>query len=253
MIKTPSKKKMLRWVWVILFTALYVILIFDTEIWQSILSLLFPDESEVIYPRASLRVLVKEHLVLVMVSSFLAISIGVPMGIFVTRRSGKEYLKPVDDISSLAQTFPPVAVLALAVPILGFGFKPTVIALFLYSILPILRNTTAGLQAVAPEIVEAGKGMGMTPRQILMKVELPLALRVIMAGIRISVVINIGTATIGAVVGAGGLGQPIISGLVRENPAFIIQGAVTAALLSLLADQMLGLLEASFAARNLRE
>jgi len=228
---------------VLVMIGLFLFLISDERIWDSILSGLFPDESEVIYPRASLIVLVKEHLFIVVVSSLSAVMVGVPLGIFVTRPAGKDCLKLADDLSATAQTFPPMAVLALAVPILGFGYKPTVTALFLYSILPILRNTIAGLQAVSADLIQAGRGMGMTSAQILFHVELPLALRVIMAGVRISVIINIGTATVGAVVGAGGLGQPIISGLVRQNPAFVIQGAVTAALLAVLADRLLGFLE----------
>ncbi len=145
----------------------------------------------------------------------------------------------VGDLSSLGQTIPPVAVLALAVPVLGFGFEPTVVALVLYSILPVIRNTIAGIESVSPDLLEAARGIGMTRMQILREVSLPLALPVIMAGIRISIVVNIGTATIGAVVGAGGLGSIIISGLVRENPAFVLQGAVCAALFALLVDFLL--------------
>ena len=135
--------------------------------------------------------------------------------------------------------FPPVAILALAVPFLGFGFKPALLALFLYSLLPIIRNTLAGIESVPQEIVEAAFGIGMTRLQILTKIELPLSFRVIMAGVRTSVVINVGTATIGAVVGAGGLGVPIISGLVRENPAFLIEGGITSAFLAIVLDRIL--------------
>ncbi len=151
----------------------------------------------------------------------------------------------MNDISSLAQTIPPIAVLALAVPFIGFGFKPTVLALFLYSILPIIRNSIAGIESVPPTLIEAATGMGMTRAQVLIKIELPISLRVIMAGIRTSVVINVGTATVGAVVGAGGLGTPIISGLVRENPAFVLEGAIAAALLAFIMDQYLAKAEQS--------
>lgn len=234
-----------RWPGILLFAGLFVFLVLNAGVWSAILSVLFPEESELIYPRASLIMLVKEHLILVMTSSLSAIAVAVPIGIFVTRPSGKDCLGLAEDLSAIAQTFPPVAVLALAVPVLGFGQRPTIAALFLYSILPIVRNTIAGIQAVPAPLIETGKGMGMTPAQVLFQVELPLSLSVMMAGIRISVIINIGTATVGAVVGAGGLGQPIISGLVRQNPAFILQGAVTAALLALLADRLLGILEES--------
>jgi len=139
-----------------------------------------------------------------------------------------------------------VAVLALAVPILGFGFTPTVFALFLYGLLPVVRNTIAGLRSVPETILDAAYGMGMSNFQALLKVELPLAMPVILTGIRISVTINIGTAMIGAVIGAGGLGSPIIAGLVRDNLAFIIQGALPAALMAIIADQLLANLENSF-------
>lgn len=139
-----------------------------------------------------------------------------------------------------------MAVLALAVPILGFGFTPTVFALFLYGLLPVVRNTIAGLRSVPETILDAAYGMGMSNFQALLKVELPLAMPVILTGIRISVTINIGTAMIGAVIGAGGLGSPIIAGLVRDNLAFIIQGALPAALMAIIADQLLANLENSF-------
>jgi osmoprotectant transport system permease protein len=230
-----------RWrlLYILLLGALFVLLMSFTSLWELVLGRLFPAEQELIYPRAGLLQLVGEHLLLVTLSSLAAITAGVGIGIFVTRRAGREFLEPVADLTSLAQTFPPVAILALAVSSLGFGWKPTVVALFLYSILPILRNTVSGLEAVAPEVLEAARGMGMTPGQRLVRIELPLALPVILAGIRISVVINVGTATIGAVIGAGGLGTPIIAGLVRENPALVLQGALAAALLAFSLDQLI--------------
>jgi osmoprotectant transport system permease protein len=238
-----------RWrlLYILLLGALFVLLMSFTSLWELVLGRLFPAEQELIYPRAGLLQLVGEHLLLVTLSSLAAITAGVGIGIFVTRRAGREFLEPVADLTSLAQTFPPVAILALAVSSLGFGWKPTVVALFLYSILPILRNTVSGLEAVAPEVLEAARGMGMTPGQRLVRIELPLALPVILAGIRISVVINVGTATIGAVIGAGGLGTPIIAGLVRENPALVLQGALAAALLAFSLDQLIAQVEKALA------
>jgi osmoprotectant transport system permease protein len=233
------------WITPVVVTAVFLVIVSDMEVMRVLLQGLFPGEEEVIYPRANLLVLLKEHMVLVFFSSLAATVIGVSVAIVVTRRAGRDYLNLVNDISSLAQTIPPVAVLALAVPFIGFGFKPTVLALFLYSILPVIRNSIAGLESVSGELLEAARGMGMTRAQVLLKVELPLALRVIMAGVRTSVVINVGTATVGAVVGAGGLGTPIISGLVRENPAFVLEGAIAAALLAFLLDQYLARAEQS--------
>lgn len=208
---------------------------------------LFPRESQVVHPRASLLVLVWEHIRLVAISSTITIIIGVPVGIWVTRTSGKDFLPIVTALTSFGQTFPPVAVLALAVPMLGFGLLPTVVALFLYGLLPVVRNTIAGLQAVPDNLLDAAHGMGMSQMQTLFRVEIPLSARVILAGIRISVIINIGTAMIGAVIGAGGLGSPIIAGLVQDNVAYILEGSVPAALLAVLADQCLGNVEATFA------
>lgn len=205
--------------------------------------MLFPDLRRVLHPRGSLLQLVGEHLWLVFVSSVLATVIGVLTGVIVTRPFGREYLPLASSISSPGQTFPPVAVLALAVPSLGFGFRPTVVALFLYGLLPIIRNTIAGIQNVSSDVKEAAYGTGMSQFQVLFKIELPLSFKVIMSGIRVSTVINIGTATVGATIGAGGLGSPIIAGLVSENAAFILQGAIPAALLAFLLDSFLGNIE----------
>jgi osmoprotectant transport system permease protein len=220
-------------------TAVFLVLVFYPPSLEFLLRLMFPTRKEVLYPRAGLPLLLGEHLVIVLVSSVGAAVIGTCIGIFATRPSGAPYRGLLSDLASLAQTLPPVAVLALAVPLMGFGFKPTILALFLYSILPVLRNSIAGLEQVSPELKGAAVGMGMTGMQILMKVEIPLALRVMFGGIRTSIVINVGTATVGAVVGAGGLGAPIISGLVRENPAFVLQGALAAGFLAFLIDQYL--------------
>jgi osmoprotectant transport system permease protein len=233
------------WIATIAVTAIFVYLIFDMRAWGVALQALFPSADQFVYPRATLAELMKEHVLLVIASSILAIGIGVPAGVLVTRRGGRHFLDVVNDLTSLGQTIPPVAVLALIVPVMGFGFKPTVVALFLYSILPIVRNTISGLEGVPPDLVEAARGMGMTNVQILFRVEIPLAITVIMAGIRISVVINVGTATVGAVIGAGGLGVPIVAGLVRQNPAFVLEGAATAALFAVIADQLLARLESS--------
>ena len=166
------------------------------------------------------------------------------MGIWVTRDTGTDFLPIVSSLASLSQTFPPVAVIALAVPVLGFGALPTIVALILYGMLPILRNTIAGMRSIDRTSLDAAYGIGMSRQQALVRVEIPLALPVILAGIRISVVINIGTAMIGAVIGAGGLGSPIVAGLVRDNLAFVVEGAVPAALLAILVDRLLANLEA---------
>ncbi len=236
-----------RWIFLAIFIGAFVLLIANMSWWENALGFLFPSESHVIHPRASLLVLVGEHLELVLISSSITILIGIPLGIWVTRPSGKNFLPIITDITSFSQTFPPVAVLALAVPMFGFGLLPTVVALFLYGLLPVVRNTIAGLRAVPVNILDAAYGIGMSRFQALVRVEIPLAAPVIMAGVRISVIINIGTAMIGAVIGAGGLGSPIIAGLVQDNIAYIIEGAVPAAILAVIADQLLAGIEELFA------
>ena len=242
-----KEHRMRRWVLLALFSGLFIAVISSTELWETTLRFLFPQESQVLHPRASLIVLVMEHLSLVAISSSLTILIGLPIGIWVTRPGGRNFLPLVTDLTSFGQTFPPVAVLALAVPMLGFGLPPTIAALFLYGLLPVVRNTIAGLSAVPPGSLETAYGMGMSQWQALFRVEIPLSARIILAGVRTSVVINIGTAMIGAVIGAGGLGSPIIAGLVQDNLAFILEGAIPAAMLAILADQLLANIEGSFA------
>ena len=222
---------------------LFALLMFSTSVWEALFRPLFPHLDKLVYSRAPLWELVLQHANLVAVSSFLATLVGAGLGIFVTRRQGKEFLPVVNSLVSIGQTFPPVAVLAVSVPAVGFGYQPTIIALFLYGLLPIVRNTISGLESVRREIHESAQGMGLTPLQILFWVELPLARKVIVAGIRTSVVINIGTATIGATIGAGGLGVPIIAGLNSDNTAFILQGAVLSGLFAILADAGMGGLE----------
>jgi len=236
-----------RWALLTLLVGFFAILIANMEWWEVTLHFFFPQETTVVHPRASLLILVWEHLQLVIISSSLTILVGVPLGVWVTRPSGMSFLPIVTDLTSFGQTFPPVAVLALAVPMLGFGLLPTVVALFLYGLLPVVRNTIAGLRAVPFDVIDAAYGMGMSWIQTLIRVEIPLAASVILAGVRISVVINIGTAMIGAVIGAGGLGSPIIAGLVQDNLAYVIEGALPAAILAVLADQLLANTEGALA------
>lgn len=240
---TEKKSRVISWIVLGIFLLAFILIISNLALWESFLRWLFPGEKQVLHPRGTLLELVAEHLWMVIVSSGLATIIGISVGVLVTRPMGRQYLPLVSNLSSLGQTFPPVAVLALAVPLLGFGFKPTVAALLLYGLLPILRNTITGIENIPSEVREAAYGMGMSSWQVLFKIELPLALKVIMSGIRISVVINIGTATVGATIGAGGLGSPIIAGLVAENPAFVLEGAIPAALLAFSADALLGNIE----------
>jgi len=233
------------WITFALLAALFLLLMSSTILWQWGLRVLFPDVRNLLYPRADPAWLVGEHLVLVGVSRLLAVVVGVGVGVFVTRPRGRQFLPVAEKLAAVVQTFPPAAVLALSVPALGFGFRPTIAALFLYSVLPIMRNTLGGLASVSADAVDAARGMGMTPAQVLARVELPLALPVILAGVRTSVIVNVGTATIGATIGAGGLGAPIISGLVNQNPAFLAEGTIIVGLLAISIDTAFAAVEAS--------
>ncbi|MAG54258.1 MAG: osmoprotectant uptake system permease [Halomonas sp.] len=195
-----------------------------------------PDARQVVYDRAAFYELLGRHVLVVGVAAVVTIAVGVAAGIAVTRERGRDFLPLVGQLGSLGQTFPPVAVLALAVPVLGFGTLPIIVALMLYGLLPIVRNTLAGINDVDATIKEAAQAMGMTPWQVLRHVELPLAAPVILAGVRTSVTINIATAALGATVGASNLGDPIIAGIVNGNMAYVLQGALLIALLALSAD-----------------
>lgn len=218
--------------------AVLVLFVFAKPLWLVVLGALFPDLKELWYPRAELYELVLEHMALVGLSSLLSVVTGVILAIALTRRSGAPFLPLGDRMAVVGQAFPPAAVLALAVPILGFGFYPTILALFLYGILPVLRNSLVGFRGVNADTMEAALGMGMSRPDILFRIELPLAAPVVIAGVRSSVTINVGTAAIGATIGAGGLGAPIISGLVNQNPAFLLEGAISAALLAFFLDSL---------------
>jgi osmoprotectant transport system permease protein len=223
--------------------AVFVFLTVDAGAWRWGLRMAFSGQRDVMYPRADPAWLVGEHLVLVGISSILAIACGVGVGVLVTRPKGRQFLPVAEKLAAVVQTFPPAAVLALSVPALGFGISPTIAALFLYSVLPILRNTLAGIASVPADVTDAARGMGMTPGQSFARVELPLALPVILAGVRTSVIVNVGTATIGATIGAGGLGAPIISGLVTQNPAFLAEGTIIVGLFALTIDAFFAALE----------
>jgi osmoprotectant transport system permease protein len=221
----------------------YAVLAASPGLWETALRSIFPDAGRVLYQGDSMLELVGRHLLMVGLSSVLSVVVGVGMGVFVTRPAGADFFDTVADLANFGQTFPPIAVFTLAVPVLGFGLRPTVLALTLYGVLPVLQNTIEALRAVPPSITESASGMGLTPLQTLLRVELPLGMPVIIAGIRVSVVINVATATLGAVAGAGGLGAPIISGLVNTDPAVTLQGALLTAGLALILDAMLGSVE----------
>lgn len=208
--------------------------------WQRALEALFPEQRRVLYGRTTLLQLALQHVGIVGASLAVVLAIGVPLGVWLTRPSGREFLPLANNVLAVLQTFPPVAVLALAVPAFGFGMKPTLIALVVYGLLPVARNTIVGLESVPQDALEAARGMGMGPWERLFQVELPLAAPVMLAGVRVSAVYTVGTATVAPIIGAGGLGVPIIAGLAVSNLAMVIEGAVPVALLALLVDHAVG-------------
>jgi osmoprotectant transport system permease protein len=196
-----------------------------------------------IYDQGNLLKLALAHLGTVCAAAAASTLVGAGLGILVTRPSGAQFLPLSRTLVNIGQTFPPVAVLAITVPLLGFGEKPTLVALFAYGLLPIFENTIVGLKTVPAAVVEAANGMGMNARQRLWSVELPLALPLILEGIRLSLVINVGTATIGSTVAAKGLGEVIIAGLLSNNTAFILQGGLVTGLMAILLYDALAALE----------
>ena len=203
----------------------------------------FPALARPVYQRASFATLTVSHVGLVAGASLVVVLAGLAVGIGVTRAAGQEFAGIVGTVTAIGQTFPPVAVLAIAVPLIGFGAGPTLIALIAYGVLPVLDNTVAGLRSVSAAAKDASDGMGFTAAQKLLFVELPLAAPVIAAGIRTSVTISIGTATIGSTVGALTLGSPIIEGLSGSNTAYVIQGAILVGVLAIAVDQLFAWLD----------
>jgi osmoprotectant transport system permease protein len=204
---------------------------------EPLMRALFPDDPRPVYTRASFFELTLAHAELVAISSLAAAAIGIGLGIFVTRESGREFAAMVGAIAAMGQTFPPVAVLALTIPVSGYGAAPTLVALCLYAIFPVIEATVTGLHAVPASVREAAMGMGFSPREVLRRIELPLAFPFILAGLRNAVIINIGTAAIGSAAGALSLGSPIIEGLSASNPAYVLEGAAVVALLAMAADR----------------
>jgi osmoprotectant transport system permease protein len=181
------------------------------------------------------------------VSTLLALAVGIPLGILISRRP--RLRKPVIAGANIIQTIPSLALFGFLLPAPWIGARATrlaILALMLYALLPLIRNTYAGITGVDRAVIQAARGMGLTEWQLLFKVQLPLAASVILAGVRVAIVISIGLATIAAAIGAGGLGELIFRGLAMVNNAVILAGAIPAALMALAADTLLGWLEKRF-------
>jgi osmoprotectant transport system permease protein len=215
---------------------LFAFLLVDMRQFEPVFAWAFPDVQPAIFERASFVELFWWHLALVATASSAAAIAGIGLAVFVTRPAGRDFRTMVNVTATIGQTFPPAAVLALAVPALGFGPRPAIVALFLYGLLPIVGNAIAGLEGVPAAVRDAATGMGLSRWHILRDVELPLAAPVILAGVRVSVTIGIGTAAIGSVVGALTFGTPIFDGLAGNKLPYVIQGATLVALFAIFTD-----------------
>jgi osmoprotectant transport system permease protein len=191
---------------------------------------------------------VLRHLMLSAVSLVAAALVAIPFGLVLERR--RTLAEPLVRVTGLLQTIPGIALLAFMIPVLGIGVVPALAALFVYSLYPIVRNTYSGVRDADPAAVSAAAALGMTPSQVLRYVRLPLAAPTIMAGVRTAAVINVGTATLAAFIGAGGLGDPIVTGLALSDTGLILSGAVPAALLALAVDFVLGVCERAVTAKT---
>jgi osmoprotectant transport system permease protein len=200
-----------------------------------------PGESAVL-STGNLRDRAWEHVNMSAVSTALAALVAVPLGVAMSRRALRRAGTPILFVANIGQTVPTVAVLALMLTVTGLGFRTAVFALWIYSLLPILQNTLVGLRGVDPATIEAARGMGMGPLGLLLRIELPLALPVMMAGIRTAAVVNVGTAALGTFIGAGGLGAIIETGINNQRDHLLYVGAGLTALLALAADWMVGVM-----------
>jgi osmoprotectant transport system permease protein len=203
---------------------------------------LFPEVQRPVWDQRNWFALLGSHLLLSLGAAAVAAALGLAGGVVATRPGGRRLRPLLDALFSLAQAVPPIAVIALALPALGFGAAPTVLALVLYACLPVLRGAVAGLDGVPPGVLDAARGIGMGPWRMLAQIEMPLALPVVLSSLRLAVVLSIATAAVGAMAGAECLGTPIVVGLANNNGAYVLQGGLFTAWLALLADRSLALL-----------
>jgi osmoprotectant transport system permease protein len=196
--------------------------------------------------------LTNQHMKLVGLSGLLAVLVAVPMGIMVTRSRFKKYQWIAVNFANIGQTVPSLAILAIVMTYMGIGYHTAVFALWISSLLPILRNTVAGIENVNSAIIDAGKGMGMSPAQLLWKLEIPNSLYAILAGIRTAIVINVGTAALAFLIGGGGLGDLIFTGISLYDTGIMLSGAVPIIVMAVLIDLVLGLVEKRVISKGLQ-
>lgn len=228
-----------NWLSVAIMTAVLGWMVFDQSGLERILRAMFPDERIVVYERQTLGQLMVDHLMLVAVAGSIALAVGLFLGLFLLTPVGDRFRDLILNLANLGQTFPSIAVMALIVPAIGYGWEPVIVALVAYSVLPVMVNVVAGVENVPESAVDAARGLGMNRAQRFTQVQFPLAFPVILGGIKNMLVIAVSAATLGAIVGAGGLGVPIMAGVMQFNSALILEGAVPSALMALIIDRAL--------------
>lgn len=228
-----------HWLGVLALGSALVWMTWDAPGFSALLRVLAPGEEEVLYPTRSLPALMGDQLFLAGVASGIALLVGSVLGLLALSRAGRPFRDIIVNVGSLAQTIPSVAVMALVIPLVGYGAEPVLVALVMFSVLPIVLNVIAGIESVPADTVDAALGSGMTPAQCFARVQLPLALPVIVGAVKNMLVINVSAATMGAIAAAGGLGMPILAGFHDYNTAFILEGALPAIVLALLVDRAL--------------
>jgi osmoprotectant transport system permease protein len=225
----------------VILTTFLVLYISSEQAQQALLSFLYPSAVQYTHSRKTLQEMTISHVLLTLGATVIASVIGIALGIITTRGKGRVFLPLVLKLNAFIQTFPPSAVIILAFPFLGFGWKPALLALVLYSLFPVLGNTIVGFQSVDPAVIDAAKGMGMSGWQQLWIAQFPQALGLIMTGIRHCYILNLGTAAIASVIGGDGLGTIIISGLTLQNSALVLSGTLVISLLALIGEQLTSL------------
>lgn len=226
--------------WLLLQCAAFLLALWAAPRLGPLWGALFPDVQRPVWDQRGWFSLLGAHLLLSVGAVAVAGVLGLGAGILATRGKGR-LRPPLDALFAVAQSVPPIAAIALALPMLGFGAAPTMLALVLYACLPVMRGTVAGLDGVPSAVLDAARGTGMSAARILWQVELPLAAPVILSGLRVAVVLSIATAAVGAMAGAECLGTPIVVGLANNNGAYVLQGGLFTAWLALLADRALAL------------
>lgn len=236
MSSQPHRTISMRNMIAILVWPVLIALFYWQGLWQALLSPFLSEGQALLYEQSSLIELFKDHALIILYTSLLIILTAIPLGIFVTRPSGKSFSPLLRNIATVSQTLPPLAVLFLFLPIFGFGSKVAIFSLFLFGLMPTLQATITGIENVDTQTIDAAKGIGLSPREIFFKVELPLALPSILSGLRISILLIIATAALSPMVGAESLGSPIIVGFTINSTSQILQGAIAVALVSIVFD-----------------